>query len=595
MSKKAFTILISIAIILFLALLALLYFKPWHSKRIKGLTKNEYVQDSLPTESREESVNLPVFSAESGFYDSEFELTISCNSGNIFYTLDGSDPANNPSAVHYTSPISIYDNTSAPNRLSAEDDITLGYYQMPTYNVDKGIIVRAVVRDNAGSYGTTVSKSYFVGKNDPYYKNMKVISLVTNPYNLFDGDDGIYIVGNMYYKWQKNNNYDPDLEDWNPKNPTNYNQDGKDWERPALIQVFENGKFVYETNLGIRIAGNASRSHAQKSIRLYAREEYGDKKIRYPFFPGLVDVNGNPIEKFDKLTLRNSGNDTNDACVRDEIVQTLSANLQVGTQAEEPCILFIDGEFWGMYHIKERLEDNYFASHYDVDKKNITIVKNSSFDGSEDIINEYKDLYYLAIAADLSLPENYQVIKDTFDMQSLMDYFAIETYINNYDWLYAGRTPNNLMMWRTNEVIDGKPYCDGKWRFALYDCEYSANLYGQEGTKPEFDAFTNISKRRSWENIGLLFLHLLDNEEFKNDFYENYVKIVENDFSAENAVSLINYYKDTYGEAIDTNYQRYQNRKKYSGLLDYHFDSLIDFYTRRPDYALKYVRQLCDK
>lgn len=539
-----------------------------------------------------ETAGVPEFSKESGFYDEEFELTLKSESGEIYYTLDGTDPAFSTTAVLYEKPVKIYDNSKDRNNLSSEANITLSYYVPPRYFVDKGMIIRAAVKDSEGGFGDTVTKSFFVQKDKEYYKAMKVISLVTSPYNLFDPDNGIYVIGNGYVNWKNSSDFDPQLEDWNEKNPTNYNQSGKDWERPATIQVFEGGKLVFEQNLAIRLSGHASRSHAQKSIRLYAREEYGDKKIRYAFFDDLKDIRGKDIEKFDKLTLRNAGNDTGGAFFRDELVHSLSKDLDISVQAEEPCILFIDGEFWGMYHIREREEDSYFASHYDVDKKNVTYIKCDETEGSEDIQKEYEEFYEWAMSADLSEEGNYERVTDVIDIQSLMDYFAVQTYINNFDWLCVGRNPNNIGMWRVNEPVEDNPYGDGRWRFVLYDTEYSANLYGQDGTDPAFDSFGNISKDKKWTNPGALFFRLLINSDFKEAFYANYIKIMGDNFSSDAVNEWIDNYTGRYSEAIADTFVRFLSVDDGRSYLAYNIQTVRDFYNSRPAYARQYLEDL---
>lgn len=520
-------------------------------KNRKAPSQTMYVPDAQLEKASFDEVCLPIFSVESGFYEERFELEITASAGAIYYTLDGSDPAGNENAMLYKKPLSIYDNTSAANRISAETDIALSYYDAPDYPVDKGITVRAVVKDEAGNYGQTVTKSYFVGKSKQYYQNLKVISLVTNPYNLFDPDEGIYVIGNSYYDWQNSADFDPDMEEWRLENPTNYNQSGREWERPATIHIFEGGTLVYEQDVGIRLSGRVSRSNAQKSIRLYAREEYGDKKLRYEFFEGLNDISGKPIKKFDKVTLRNAGNDTTSAFFRDELVQSLCEDRAVGIQAEEPCILFIDGEFWGMYHMKERIEDHYFASHYNIDKSNVTYIKCTEAEGSKEIKKEYEDFYRWAMESDLSVRENY-------------------------------------------EKVDGNIYCDGRWRFVLYDTEYSANLYNQEVTSPEYNSFENINSENNWVNIGALFLRLLENETFSNEFYANYLEIMENNFASERVNKWIDDYIGDYSLAV------VETIKRFTGNCDIeHYEkqvrSVREFYNERPEYARQYLDALCRK
>lgn len=540
----------------------------------------------------------PVFSHESGFYDSGFELSMVKISGTIIrYTTDGSDPRISDTAAVCTGVIPIYNNTQDPNVYSAITDIALSETSAPNFSVDKGMVIRAVCVDADGNYSDVVTKNYFVEKNAAYYKSMKVISIVTDPDNLFDPQNGIYVVGDNYYAWRNSPEYDPTLREWDTNNPTNYNQSGIEWERPANVQIFEDGTLAYESNVGIRIAGNATRSNPQKSIRLYARSEYGDSKMNYPFFDGLTDASGNAITAFDKVTIRNSGNDINDARFRDELVQSLACDLDLSTQAAADCILFIDGEFWGLYSLKERLEDDYVESHYGIDKKNVTTLKNYEWEGDEAIFNEYVEFYQWALASDMTDDANYQRVCDTIDMQSFMDYITLETYICNWDWANSGWT-NNWQLWRSNTVVEGNEYGDGKWRYMLFDTEYSSGLYNAQETAFYYDMLGNLYRKEEWGNIGALFYKLLENETFKTQFAENYRARVENDFDYDTKVApLIDAYAAAQKDAACVTWRRFNG--SYGDRLASNYDNNIrivrEFYRNRATYALRFLDQLIGK
>ncbi|MBQ2264419.1 MAG: CotH kinase family protein [Oscillospiraceae bacterium] len=540
-------------------------------------------------------VDAPVFSAESGFYDAEFQLDVTAAEGcTLYYTTDGTDPRTSAAAKLYDGAIRIYNNTSDPNKYSSGYDITLSSDANPSFNVDKGQMIRAVCKDAEGNFSDVVTKSYFVGKTAAYYQDMKVVSIVTDPANLFDDDKGIYVVGNTYYEWRNSPQFDPTLEEWAVDNPTNYNQSGKEWERPAEVQVFEQGALAYEGSVGIRIAGNATRSHQQKSIRLYARSEYGSSKMKYEFFEGLTDASGNPITEFDKVTIRNHGNDVNDACMRDEIVQDLAANMDLAVQAGEQCILFIDGEFWGFYSLKERLEDHYVESHYGIDKDNVTTIKNGEVEGDAAVGQSYADFYEWAMAADMTDPANYQRACDTIDMQSLMDYITLETYVCNYDWCNSEWT-NNWQMWRANTAVEGNAYGDGKWRFMVYDTEYSAGLYGDAGTQFTYDQLGNLNRQKNWTNLGMLFYKLMENESFRTAFAENYRWHVENTFDYEtNVKPLIDRYASTQKEAACITWKRFLGSwgDRLASNYDASVQTVHQFYQNRGRYALQYLDAL---
>lgn len=537
-------------------------------------------------------VEAPTFSAESGFYANPFDLSITGAGGTtIYYTLDGSDPSTSKTAKVYSEALSIYDNTSNPNVLSAETDIVLWQQDPPSQKVEKGMVIRAVAKDDKGNCSDVISKSYFIGKTASYYQNMKVVSLTTAPEHIIDQKTGIYVVGDSYYEWKNSAAYDPTMEAWDTRNPTNYNQEGKSWERPAAVQVFEQGALAYSGNVGIRIAGNATRSNPQKSIRLYARSEYGESKMKYTFFEELTDCNGNPVTSFDKVTIRNGGNDFADTYMRDMLVQHAAEGLAVGRQAEEPCILFLDGEFWGMYILTEKLEAESIETDYGIPAETVTTIKSYEIEGDQTVGQDYINFYNWAIKADMTEDANYQTFCEKIDVQSFMDYIAIETYIANADWCTPTYT-NNWMMWRSNTADESNPYADGKWRYLLYDTEYSSNLYDAANTKYDYDALGNMKKQAEWGNIGALFYHLLDNAAFKEAFYQNYLRVMEENFSVSAMESRIAAYQAEMKEAATATYQRY-------GYTYLNYEKMCakvrEFYQKRPAYAKQYLDLLCGK
>jgi len=123
------------------------------------------------------------------------------------------------------------------------------------------MIIRAVSKNSNGEFSEIHSETYFITTGDLYkYQDLTVISLVTNPVNLFDPDFGIYVSGTMHEK---------------SSNKANYKMQGRDWERESFVTIFEKGEIILQQNLGIRIKGTATRKSPGKSFNLYARKEYG--------------------------------------------------------------------------------------------------------------------------------------------------------------------------------------------------------------------------------------------------------------------------------------------------------------------------------
>jgi hypothetical protein len=116
------------------------------------------------------------------------------------------------------------------------------------------------------------------------------------------------------------------------------------------------GKAWFFAILGARIHGGYSRVFPQKSFRLYADHDYDEnKKFKYDLFPNQAyDINGEHIDSFSRLILRGGGNDFFGVMFRDEVIQSLVSHLNIPTQAYRPSVVFLNGEYWGIYNIRER-------------------------------------------------------------------------------------------------------------------------------------------------------------------------------------------------------------------------------------------------
>ena len=551
------------------------------------------VPTEVPKEEEVPALPTPVFSKGGGFYNVAFSLSLSSDAGTkIYYTTDGSDPRTSSTASLYSKAIYIYDNTSTPNVYSAITDITLSGYWPPQYNVDKGIIIRAVAKTPEGEYSEVVSNSYFVGKTASYYSDLKVISMVTDSDYLFDPDTGAYMIGSEYYKWKNSSDYvsyDPS----DVQNPTNYNSDGKESEFPVTIQVFEKGDSVYTADVGARISGNWSRAAAQKSIRFYAGKEYGTKKMKYDFFDGLTDVNGDIIKKFDKVTLRNGGNDHLALHFRDALIQDLAAGLALDYMASEPYILFINGEFWGFYLLREKPEDYYIQSHYGIDEKEVAAIKNGGLDsGTEEDLGDYRNFCNWAATADMTQDKNYEEFCARMDLQSFMDYIAVETYVNNNDW--ANSYMNNWMVWRSKTINPDIPKADGKWRFILYDLDMSTGIYGSTETSYHYDSLNKIYSNSSDYNLPAILRNLSKNKEFLQAFRANYERIINTCFAPNKVNAKLDAYAKAYGDATKATFFRFGMdwaANNYEGELS----NIRTFFERRPEYAKHYLDDFCGK
>ncbi len=557
------------------------------------------------------AVKLPEFSKDSGFYDSGFSLTINAPAGTtVYYTTDGSDPT--AESEKYTSPISITDMSNTENKLSARTDISASNVTAPRKTVDKAAIIRAVAVDSSGRVSEPVTKTYFVGKTaSGYYKNMKVFSLVTDPDNLFDYEKGIYVKGKKYDEATNNTNPGqqpggpgqqpggpggwqiPGWGDWGGgfnfmepwKTPANYTQKGREWERIANVEMFDNGTSVVQQNVGIRIKGAASRNAAQKSFTLYARQDYGKPELEYDFFDGTAvkAKNGKAIKKFENIVIRNGGNDCGYYYFRDSVNQQLVADRAFATQGMSECMLFIDGEFWGIYQITEKVSDDYINSHYGIKKSDVAIIKNDEIEeGTDQDLQDWNNLIQGVANGSIT----YQQFAQKVDIQSFMDYFSAEIYWANSDW-----PQNNVAVWRSNAIDDTNPYSDGKWRMFLFDTESGQGLYGSQNNSANADCFRRIAQND--DTLSMAFTKLLKNADFASDFARTYMDIANYNFDTKKTTAAIDKYKQLYSQQILDTYERYPSNSNGEQKLNSEYNTVVNFYKSRYSTAESTMRNAC--
>ena len=504
------------------------------------------------TQSKEEIlIKPPGFSRVSGFYPDNFKLKLSSEENTkIYYTLDSSDPKTSPTSQEFKDYILIYDRSSEPNNFSSlgEDDdspisISRGHrYKGLQYLVDKAMIVRAVSKNEKGEFSQVISKTYFVTNEDLYkYEDTTVISLVTDPENLFSPDFGIYVTGTMFQEWKNSDEYDPKQKLWDKNSKCNFFMKGTEWEREAFFTIFEKGEMILQQNVGIRVKGGATRNYPAKSFNIYARKKYGKSRIETDIFKDNYDINGNLITSYKGLSIRSIYDNSR---IRDIIGRDIFNSRKGLTYTNlKFSVLFLNGEYWGLYILQERLSDDFIEKNYLIPSDNVVLVKDNEIeDGPEEEYNKFKEFCIEYSKKDLTDEKIYEEIKNFIDINSLIELFATGIYIGNNDW--PGK---NDGMWRNiGEKLEGNEYSDGKWRFLIYDLDYSMNSYSVST-----DSFNHALSRINRAEINSLFLSLLNNNtDFQNRFVNIYCDYANEVYSPQKVKKILEKYRDNYIELV---------------------------------------------
>ena len=485
----------------------------------------------------------------------------------IYYTTDGSDPTLE-SAI-YTDSITITEKMAslALEKFSPHMYVN-GYGILPNNGIfPKAVIIRAAAQMPDGSLGPTVTNTYFVKTNlIKKYNHATVISLVTNPDNLFDYEYGILVKGQKYEDHLSDNEL---AQPWEAI--ANYSQKGKEWERPATIQIFDDSnKITIEAPCGIRVHGSASRVYSQRSFNIYFRKKYGQKNLSYNIIPNNKDIKGDNITTYDSFVLRNGGNDTEYLKFKDAAIQSLLEGQNYTTQKSRLAILFINGEYYGVFNLTEKYTDTYIESHYGINADNVVIFKEGELEeGNEDDTKLYDELmsYVNKNMKDASVWESFQQI---VDVDSMAAYYASEIYIGNADWDEI----SNYQLWRSR-TADGTAYGDAKWRWMLYDTEYSTYLYNQPKTAPDF----NTLEYALTSGLFPLFSSVIKNDSFKKLFIAKLDNLTST-LSPSNVKQTI----EKYFEEWQPFYDDYRNRFiTSSGCYEMHqcADEVVKYFSNR--------------
>lgn len=495
----------------------------------------------------------PIFNLSPGFYTSEQTLTISHPRAGvqIYYTLDGTPPY--AGSARYTGPITLADRTGEPEIISLIPTNNIGpnhpyreNWRPPQGPQFKGTVVRAVAIDAGGWTSPVNTSTYFIHPEGTSRYTLPVFSLSIDPDDFFSNATGIYVEGSG--------------------NTPNFHQRGEDWERPIHVEFFEtDGRRAFSHGAGARIHGGSSRNRPIKSLRLYARAEYGQSWFEYPFF------SDKPVARHKRILLRNSGNDWSETMLRDVFMQSLLVGTtELDIQHSQPAIVFINGEFWGIKNIRDRFDERYLQAHYSIATHQATFLEPVGNDyyavarDNPDGREHFQQLYgMLSLLPTIMNNARIAELSDMMDFRNFTDYQAAQIYFRNTDW-----PGNNALFWRYNyadeDTLRRGPMPrtanvqDGRWRWMVFDTDFGFGLnfdyvtgsgtnfgqrpHGGNDAGHNTVAFALEPQFTGWPNPrGATFLlrALLANAGFRRDFANRYADLLNSAFRADHVVAKL--------------------------------------------------------
>ena len=478
----------------------------------------------IDVKQKEKPVYLELeFSLEGGFYDEMVLVELFSPGATIFYTTDGSTPSSR--SKEYTEPIIV----------------------------SKTTVVRAkAYRGKLKS--KIVGHTFFI--NEPQ-TTFPVISLGITPSILFDPEFGLYVKG-------------PNANDsiWKLEG-ANF------WSRKEVkinTEIFENnGECKFNSVSGFRLFGGMSRLFPQKSMTIIARDHYGKKRIRYPIF-GKEE-----LKKYKFLVLRNSGSDWGRSHFRDALMTSLLDDWDIEKQAYRPAHLYLNGDYWGIYNIREKVNRYFVSDHANVDKDSIDLIEHR-MTLKRGSTRHYRKMLNFLSDNSLADPQNYAYIKSQMDVENFINYQIAQIYFDNGD---AG---GNIKFWRPQTP-------DGRWRWIMYDTDWGFGLHSTNAYKNNSLAFHTEAEGPSWPNppwSTFLLRKLLENPEFEVEFITRFTDHLNSTFHSERVIKKI----DEMYSALLPEMSRHLDRWKLKeGKWNYHVDIMRKFALNRPYYVRMHLME----
>ena len=423
----------------------------------------------------------PAYTTDGGLFQSGDVVTVGMSAPEgceIRYTLDCTDPTR--SSTLYTGPVTITGTTILRTRVYCD-----GYLE---------------------SFMDTQSYLFDVnnGGNTVY-----VASLVSDPDNLFGEENGIMAMGPNALPEYPHGSLGKGANFW------------MNWEREGHIEIFRPDASTLLTQAcGVRLHGNSSRPQDQKAFKITARSQYGDSRFRAALFTRR------PYTEYKGFLLRTGSQDIKKTHMRDEILQSLARDLHLMYQEYEVAVLYLNGEFWGHYNIREMVNTESICQFegWEGDEDDIDFINKDRvvLQGSGESL---KALFEWLKGHDVNTDEAYRMMDAAVDLENYLGYIALEMYVGNYD-------TQNVKCYRN-------PKADGKWRWILYDLDCG------------FDIDTNSVRRwldpegmgRDKETDNQLFVACMKNDRTRDWFLQFLGDEMAATYSADNIKRMIADYR----------------------------------------------------
>lgn len=356
----------------------------------------------------------------------------------------------------------------------------------------------------------------------------------------------------------------------------------QDIEIPVNMEFFKDGKSLFSSGSGVHV--HSPKGQRQMSLRLYARGVYGNNWFEFPFF----DKQG--PDKFKRLILRNAGNDNAHGNIlgthfRDPLIHSMAKNTNVHPLVSEskPINVYINGLYYGVYNLRERIDEYYIETHTGVSTDFDLLERAFGYSGNRNVIEGSFDKFSEQVNYVVSVPDKndsiaFDSIQSMFDIENLRDYWITQVFVGNYDWL-----SNNVKYWCS---------LDGKWQWIFWDLDHGLGYPYKTYNLPSWNTlewslgFTDRAWSSGYNNR--MIRNLLENESFKSNFIQRFTYLINTDFSYPNTTELLDSMAAIYRPDMPAHFNQWQSSNMEN--WEVAILNLDDYLFNRPENVMEHLQ-----
>ncbi len=496
------------------------------------------------------------FSVPGGFYDNAFSLTISApDNCTIYYTVDGTEPTTE--SDKYTGSIDISRPSGTSYVYATSDGNGYTYSSYVPEKVDMGTVVKAIAVDNSGEIQYSKTASYYIGYGkDTDYVGLPVITIEVDPEEMFGFESGIYVPGKAYYEGY--------IQDNNAQ--ANYlTKNSIDIQ----MEYYESNKDkTYTTSGSISIYNDQRRGEGQKSFVIKTSDVY----------PNGTTIDDYLNDSSNSLLLLSGGWDSSTK-IRNYLVNELVEGTDVIKRDYTPCIVFINGEYWGLYTLATNYDAHYFEEKYGVTEEVITV------ESDYGVAEEYTSFYNYVVNTDFSNEANYEQLGTMMDISNYIEFMCTNIYIGNT----AMWRNESACVWKTVDG-NGQGYSDNRWRWALNNVDSTlgnTNSFIDPYTKGDYSAAIINTYLSAGIKDNAFFNSLLKSDLFCQEYLETMNRLIENNFTQEHAVEILADLDSKISRAVTATNSRFSAVE--SDLFGVDVNKLSSYFDTRTRYLSEYT------